>query len=301
MSMKNFHPLKLEDRALYAKVKGWNENSKFSFAQSYMWQPAYHIGICPHPDGLLFCSHVGEETPHMVAPLLFDPARSLRPMFRFMREVMEEEGLPFEIRYVCPQMREMMERDMPGEFVYAEDPGAGEYIYKQSALATLAGKKLHQKRNLINAFLREHTFEFSAFEEADLTGCLAVNRAWAEVKGEEDGEETEAIERGFSAWRELNLRIGVLRVDGQISAFSMGEKIAPNAGIEIIEKALPEIKGLFQLINRETAAHLFSDVERINRCEDMGLEGLRQAKLSYHPLYILPKYRCRLKAEQPAD
>lgn len=296
--MRKFEPLRLEHRALYGRVCGRNENSKFSFAQSYMWQPSYHIGICPHEDGLLFCSHVGEEPPHMVAPLLFDRNRSLRPMFDFMRAVMEGEGLPFEIRYVCPQMRELMERDMPGAFTYEEDPGAGEYIYEQSALATLAGKKLHQKRNLINAFLREHTFSFSEFEPGDLEGCLAVNAAWAEAKGEEDGEETEAIERGFAAWRELELRIGVLRMDGQIAAFSMSEKMAPQAGIEIIEKALPDVKGLFQLINRETAARLFADVERINRCEDMGLEGLRQAKLSYHPLYVLPNYRCRLRAPE---
>ena len=104
-------------------------------------------------------------------------------------------------------------------------------------------------------------------------------------------KEPERKARGFAAWRELELRIGVLRMDGQIAAFSMSEKMAPQAGIEIIEKALPDVKGLFQLINRETAARLFADVERINRREDMWLEGLRQAKLSYHPLYVLPKSR----------
>ena len=77
--MRKFEPLRLQHRALYGRVCGRNENSKFSFGQSYMWQPSYHIGICPHEDGLLFCSHVGEEPPHMVAPLLFDRNRSLGP------------------------------------------------------------------------------------------------------------------------------------------------------------------------------------------------------------------------------
>ena len=91
----------------------------------------------------------------------------------------------------------------------------------------------------------------------------------------------------------LNLRCGLLYIDGSLEAFSIGEKFDDNMAIIHIEKANPDLQGSYALINREFVRHEWSDVKYINREEDMGIEGLRKAKLSYNPVCLLEKYDCR--------
>ena len=269
-------------------------NSKFSFAQGFMWKQTYHLRLCRDiPGALLFLSQQQGQAPQFVSPLL-NPDVNIKACMDAMREYSEENGFPFRMGYVCPTVKNQIEAQCPQEYRFALRREDSEYIYLTQSLSTLAGKRLHQKRNHVNTFMRKYDYTFRPYSKQDFEVCMALQRSWAAEKDSADSAaETEAIRLALSHYDELELRAGVIELDGTIRAFSIGEKIADFAVI-LIEKADIAYSGLFQVINRDTVANLFSDTELINRCEDMGIEGLRRAKLSYHPAFLLDKYECFL-------
>ena len=113
-------------------------------------------------------------------------------------------------------------------------------------------------------------------------------------KGLEQDEETAVIRCALENYVPLGLRAAVIKTEGEIAAFTLGDMLSAQHALILFEKALPQYNGLFQLINREAAARLFKDTLLLNRGEDLDLPGLRQSKLSYKPEYILEKYDCRL-------
>ena len=295
--MLDFRELVLSDRSYYLSAHGANENSKYSFAQTFAWRKAYHIQICVREQGLLFTSQYGGDPYGLVAPLEFDPDSPIAPLVEDMLAHFRQLDRPFFLKYVCPQVREKLEREMPGLFVFLPARDDFEYIYNTRDLIELAGKKYHSKRNHINAFTHAHPSIVRPYAPAMFDDVMEVQAEWLEGKDRTEDDETFAISELLANYAALELRGGVIECEGKIIAFSLGEKIAPTAAMMIIEKADPGYEGAFQVINREMAS-LFSDTLVINRGEDMGIEGLRQSKLTYHPKYLLEKDNCILAGEQ---
>ncbi|WP_432629407.1 DUF2156 domain-containing protein [Brotaphodocola sp.] len=187
-----------------------------------------------------------------------------------------------------------------------------DYLYDAESLRTLAGRKYTKKRNHINKFLKayEGRWEYRTLTYADHEEVLAFLKKWMEAKlavGEEGGvdENGEAFDpeeelRGeFLGIQDIlshenlfnHIRAGAIYLDGELKAFSMGdynekEKVA----IISIEKADPEIPGLYQMINQQFARHAYPDALLINREDDVGIEGLRKSKMSYYPVDFEKKY-----------
>jgi hypothetical protein len=98
------------------------------------------------------------------------------------------------------------------------------------------------------------------------------------------------IQEYFKYFRELEMKGGLLRVDGTIIAMTLGERMSQDTFITHIEKAMPDFKGSYAMINQQFALHALGEFKYVNREEDLGLEGLRKAKLSYMPAILLNKY-----------
>ena len=114
-------------------------------------------------------------------------------------------------------------------------------------------------------------------------------RPVTEEHHETDGDR-EPIERAFRHFDELGLMGGLLRLDGRVVAFSFGERTNEQVFVTHIEKAFADIPGAYPMINREMARRFCTDVPYINREDDVGVEGLRKAKLSYYPAILLENY-----------
>ena len=95
----------------------------------------------------------------------------------------------------------------------------------------------------------------------------------------------------------LEFKGGVIEIDGKVEAFALGEQLNPQTAVIHVEKANPQFDGLYQLINQEFCTHEWESVDYINREQDCGEEGLRKAKLSYHPHHLVNKYTVQLKEE----
>ena len=177
------------------------------------------------------------------------------------------------------------------------------YVYDGEIMRTLKGRKNSKKRNHINYFLKEYEgrFEYRLLDENDFDACLKLVEEWTSNK-EENGQVDEEMEEELIGIKKLfnsfpvikdKLKIAGIFIDGKLEAFTMGEYLNPNMALIHIEKANPSIRGLYPYINQQFLVNEFSDVEFVNREEDLGIEGLRKAKLSYHPVKFVEKYTVR--------
>lgn len=194
---------------------------------------------------------------------------------------------------------ESLERIMPGKFEIKESRERFEYIYTSENLANLKGKKYHGKRNHISKFknLYDWTYEKIIPEKKEF--YLEFFKKWFEINSEREGvnsgEEFKAIKKSLENYEKLEFEGGVILVDSKIVACTMGEKINSNNFVVHFEKAFTEFDGAYAIINQEFSKTLEKRFEFINREEDLGIEGLRKAKLSYRPFLLLEKYNAIMK------
>lgn len=168
--------------------------------------------------------------------------------------------------------------------------------YEGESLRTLAGRKNQKKRNHLNSFIKEYgdRVEYRKLNEKDFKDCKNVMSKWLEDKGEDSefDSEVRAIKRIFDNYDKLKdkIKIAGIYIDSKLEAFSIGEMLNKDMAVIHIEKANSDIRGLYPYINKEFLVNEFSDVKFVNREEDLGIEGLRKAKLSYHPIKFAEKY-----------
>lgn len=177
-----------------------------------------------------------------------------------------------------------------------------DYIYNANELATLAGKKYQPKRNHISFFEREYNCQIEPVTKDNLGECIAMNAAWClenECEHQKSlQQETCAVHRILTHYHSLNMMGLLLRVQGKVIAYTVGEMLCPDTLIVHIEKAFASYRGAYPYINRafvRYAAESNKELQFVNREDDAGNEGLRTAKLSYHPAYLLEKYFIHLQ------
>jgi hypothetical protein len=179
------------------------------------------------------------------------------------------------------------------EFESREDRNTFDYVYNLPELIELAGRKYHGKRNHLNQFMRSYKWEYQPMDETVAAECLNLKTEWFDLQIPEKDRsisgETEAMIVVMENFTALNLTGGVIRIDGQIQALTIGEMLNQNMVVVHIEKANTEFKGIYAAVNQQFLIHHWADVPWVNREEDMGIEGLRQAKLSYNPAVMVKK------------
>jgi len=171
-----------------------------------------------------------------------------------------------------------------------------DYVYTSESLINLSGKKLHSKKNHLNTFKNTYTYEYRRMTEADFPECMALAKTLMLLKNSEDSIEYKSEKRSleiiFDNFFELELRGGVIVIADKIAAFSIGEKLNDECALIHVEKADTQYKGIYAAINNEFVKNEWSSFKYINREEDMGIEGLRKAKLSYRPDHMVRKFIC---------
>jgi len=186
---------------------------------------------------------------------------------------------------VCaPSMSEM-------GYVPYEDRDNEDYLYTRESLATLAGKALHKKRNFANGFENTYNWEVRPLNEQTAADAGNVLDEWHASRSQGQGSDFEQCAAALEMLAVTNLEGRIVYVDGKPAAWSLGEYIAGGKMFLVhFEKAVDEYRGVYQFINRETVRALPETVEFINREQDLGDEGLRQAKMTYRPSGFVKKY-----------
>lgn len=176
--------------------------------------------------------------------------------------------------------------------------GSGDYIYFTEELISLKGKKFHKKRNHLSK-INNYNWEFLPLSERFFDECIELSTlSYIDKKGYDSRSsivEQFAIHTYFTYFRELELKGGVITIDGKVKAFTIGEPLNSNTFCVHIEKADASVDGLYPAINNEFLKYAASGFKYVNREEDLGIEGLRKAKRSYHPVLVLDKYMVTFK------
>lgn len=184
-----------------------------------------------------------------------------------------------------------------GDYTLTENRDAFDYIYKRTDLAELSGKKYHSKRNHISAFSKKYNWEYRTVSKENLADIKECCEQWYIENSERLDNfmlcEKNGVNTILENMEKLKVKGGAIYVEGKAVAFTLGSPINQDVFDIHIEKALPEYATAYTLINREFAKNELENYKYINREDDLGLEGLRKAKLSYKPEILLKKYSCK--------
>ena len=292
-----FKPIQLEDRAVMGEIiwKYQPQTSEWSFTNLFIWRSHYGFQWSLYRDWALLLSTANPQELFFHQPI-GPPSRLdvVRKCLQWLREEKGEKNPRIE-RADSRLVDEI--RDAP-DLVVEPTREQFDYIYRSKDLIQLAGRKYHGKRNHINKFFQTYAFTYSPLEERHLRECLELGGFWCEVRRcEEDMNlmgEWEAVREALAHFSELKIQGGVILIQDKVEAFSLGERLNPETAVVHIEKANPEIPELYAMINQQFCEKNWSNVPMINREQDLGEPGLRQAKLSYLPDHLVEKFRIRL-------
>lgn len=187
-----------------------------------------------------------------------------------------------------------------GQLITEESRNHWDYLYAVHELVELKGKRFHKKKNLLNQFKKKYDFRFAPFNIKMIDTVLAMQQDWCTWRDCESSEalsaENVVISKILHGWNTLKgLMGGVIVVDQKIVAYTFAERLLDDTLLIHFEKGDADYKGIYQAINQMFLEHIGKHVKIVNREQDLGDTGLRKAKLSYHPVGFLKKYRATLK------
>jgi len=301
----------LEDRPLLESyLDGFDyKTSGLSYTSLFMWREINKINWEVIGDYMCIAGvdnyDLSDDNPFMFPPLTrtgdYEP-ESLRHTIMEAKRRFEEKGMDFVMKLVPFHMLDILIKALPGGLCFEADRPNFDYVYDTKDLIELKGRAFHSKKNHLNYFHANYKYEYSEMTPDDADDAMMFIHEFGERKNLEDPIERELLRFEEMAMRDVfdNLSTvgylsGIIRIDGKIEAFSVGGRIGTKTVVVHIEKANIEYRGLYQAINNEFCRHMASNVKRINREEDMGIPGLRKAKLSYNPVKFIEKYSVNVR------
>lgn len=267
--------------------------SDASFANIYLLRNKYSTKISRYKDFIIRkYSGKGARCGYTFPLGKGDVAKALAEIEKDAKEC----GERLQFAFVTEEQKEVLENAMPARFCYSSDAGDSDYIYLRSELASLSGKAFHKKKNHFSKFVRTYPdYKYYEIGACNIYDAQKVADAWYyEHPQDEDASqlaEYKAIKEALENFEELGLIGGIIYVNDSPCAMTIASKINENTVDVHFEKAVGEyaLNGGYAAINK-----LFSEkldgVTWLNREEDIGIEGLRKAKLSYRPKIMLKKY-----------
>lgn len=294
--MPEFQKLTLADREWVDPLLRMADlrSEEYNFTFCYIWRDIFRYRITRHQDFILLKSVRG-ETPSYLFPA---GSGDVREAVEVLRRDAAEEGYPLLFHTVLEEQKKQLEVLYPEGFEFRALTDYFDYVYDAQSLITLAGKKLHSKRNHINRFKENNPdWTLEPITPENMPEVIRMSDAWCIenncTKDKSLRDESCAVAYALQDYFSLGMDGALIRAEGGVVAFSMGERLNSDTYLVHIEKAFGGIQGAYAVINQEFAARYCQDYLYINREDDSGQEGLRKAKLSYRPVFQVGKYAAR--------
>lgn len=293
-----FKPIALEDKPLLDSYLHQNTEhplSDFNFSNLFIWRFAREISYCIIDEFVILKTCYPQSEPYFFYPFEKE-SREVGERKKVLEKLLEHYPKA-TFKSLSKQQSEELEEFFPSRFEIEANRDRFDYVYSIPELISLSGKKYHKKKNHLNKFFQ--TYPDFVFELITPSNALEVEQTyekWYEANPNKD-EALQSEKKGiFSCLKNLDslsITGGLIRIDGEIVAFSLGEALDERNVVMHIEKANTQIAGIYQAINQQFLANAFSVYAWVNREEDLGIEGLRKAKLSYQPHFLLEKYEAK--------
>lgn len=290
----NFQKVTLQNVIELKKILTQYSNEltcEINVANLLIWQPLYNNCFCLDNNILFLKSHSDTQEIYSL------PFGDMKTGFK---KISEQASTPYPDIWAQAGPRFDEFNSLYGEhYDILESRNEFDYIYNSTDLINLSGKKYHSKRNHISAFSKQFDWNYEDITVKNISAVRECADIWYGQNAQRIDEELKNEKLGCYKLLEnmdlLDIKGGAITVDNKIVAFTLGSPINKNIYNIHIEKAIAGFETAYTVINREFAARNCAKYRYINREDDLGLEGLRRAKLSYKPEIILPKYICTRK------
>ncbi len=291
-----FHKIELEDRE---RINGYLQKKRYRscdlvFANIYLWSRKYPTQYAIVEDTLIFRGIREDKSPSVTFPAgdMELVPKAMEAVFQWF----DKQQARFCMHLVQEKEFALLDSWFPGKFQIIYNRDIADYVYETEKLTTLAGKKLHGKRNHINRFQENYPeWVYEPVTQENVEECFQMALKWREeMQCEIDVEKRDEMCVTLNALRlleELELKGGLLRTEpqGEVVAFTIGEPLDQDTFVVHIEKAFTDIQGAYPMINQQFVMREAQAYKYVNREEDTGSEGLRKAKLSYRPAFLIEK------------
>lgn len=273
------------------------------FVNQYIWSGYYKERYMTTEKAMFFLVEItGKPAAFMPYCAVEDIPESFRTLEQYFAEEVKQ---PLKIYLADKVFVEELQKDpaFTEKYTVEADRDSYDYLYDAEKLRTLSGKKYHKKKNNLNSFMKEYAgrYEYRSLDCSNLDEIEAFHQHWLQdrqiidpynrIDAEEDG-----IYRVFRQCSMIDCKMGGIYLDGRLEAYSIGSYNPSLKMADIhIEKANPEIRGLYTIINQQFLINAFPEAELVNREDDMGEDGLRQAKESYQPIRMEEKFTITAK------
>lgn len=293
-----FRKLELGDRPVFDKMFARYPQpvAGYTFAELYSWNVLYHYEWRLAEDCTLFirCTPDGDGKIHFLQPV--------GPFGATAREsfLQDLKAAPKGAKVLGASQAFLDAHPaFAAKFDIHNDPGLANYVYATEDLATLYGKAYAKKRNQIAQARAAYPWTAEPVTPENIAACHEVMAEISKSDMRDNAlhqRDEPAVLEGLRHFEKIGLEGTLLRSAGKPIAFALFERMTPDTMAVVFEKAIDSYKGVYQVVNQETAKMIAEKgLPRINREEDMGLPGLRHAKLSYNPVEMIPAYTLTLK------
>lgn len=282
----------LEDREKIQEYfsKYPSRNCERTFVNAYLWSRHYGVTFAIIENTLVFkMEHYGCSFSYPLGE-----APDVKKALETLKKYVDERGEEFCLHNVSKTQFEQLEGWYPQKYDIEYERDYADYVYETEKLATLSGKKLSPKRNHINKFKSTYeNWSYETMSEDNLEDCFQMALEWRNQNGCDEDQDKNCemcvTLNSLRLFRELKMTGGVLKIDGRVIAFTIGEPVSEDTFVVHIEKAFADIQGAYPMINQQFVQHECMNYQYINREDDTGVEGLRKAKMSYRPAFFIEK------------
>ncbi|MET4328648.1 hypothetical protein ABIB80_004483 [Bradyrhizobium sp. i1.15.2] len=259
--------------------------SEMTFTNILCWADVKNHQFCVYRDHLLVSyQRKSDSEPQFFPPIGEHP------------EDLMLEPLPGLQTYRWVRIPRTLSDDLSGSMSIVFDRDNSDYYYDVEELITLKGKKFEGNRNLIRRFADLNP-TVRLMQAHDATACIELQERWLSEQDADRSsaaEETAAVKIAFHHFESLPIKGVVVEIDQKLVGFAMGERLNSEMFVEHYEKAAREFKGAYQYVLHAFAGEVAAELRYINRAQDLGIPGLRQAKLSWRPAGFVEKYSARM-------
>lgn len=288
-----FKAVKLEDIELLKKYlqKDRHQSCDYSAANLILWSEVNKIQFAIVEE-MLVIQFQHDQQVHFGVPL---GDGDLKKAIDSIIDYCKEQNIPFRMNLIEKDMVRKLEDFYPDQFSFIPQRDHFDYVYLREELQNLTGKKYHGKKNHINKFRKNYPdWNYEKITNENTKECIDMVKKWCVENQccEDEGKAAElcVLILGLKNREKLELSGGLIRTNEGVVAMTLGEAADDQMFIVHFEKAFASIQGAYPMINQQFVSNELERFEYVNREEDMGIEGLRKAKESYNPTFLVEKY-----------
>jgi hypothetical protein len=286
--LKRLKPITLADKPLFDRYLSAHPPvvSELTFTNVLCWAEVRHHLYCECREHLLICYRQGDCCLSLYPPVGPNPADLIGRRMEGFRD------------YCWTRLDKALADSIEAKCRPLLDRSNSDYVYRLEDLRTLPGKAYHSKRNLARRFADLYKPEVRPLSAELAPECLQVQEHWLESlrNNQSAADESSALVKALHQFDDLRLHGVAVVVRGSVVAFAVGEPLNPTTYVEHFEKALPDYTGAYQYLLQAFAQSIAAGFTHLNREQDLGVDGLRRAKESWQPEFLVDKYTVRVRA-----